>query len=182
MNIENLEHIKKYKEVLTLYKNVMEDMSEYFKNNKKLSGKMLEEMQDLASKKTLFDHDLNFDDAVKNDVLMDALFFRNYKKFTSLVDIFLKENKINEEETDNQDSNKKLAEELLSNKYNISSLEAIIDEPKELDDRILFYNSESIDNADSYAESFEEGVDSGIKDVILNMLRMNYDVNEIAKL
>lgn len=50
MNIENLEHIKKYKEVLTLYKDVMEDMSEYFKNNKKLSGKMLEEMQDLASK------------------------------------------------------------------------------------------------------------------------------------
>lgn len=49
-------------------------MSEYFKNNKKLSGKMLEKMQDLASKETLFDYDLYFDDAVKSDVLMDAFF------------------------------------------------------------------------------------------------------------
>ena len=109
MNIENLEHIKKYREVLTLYKDVMEDMSEYFKNNKKLSGKMLEEMQDLASKETLFDHDLYFDDAVKSDVLMDALFFRNYKKFTSLVDIFLKENKYKNE------SDKKFMLEALAN-------------------------------------------------------------------
>ena len=97
MNIENLKHIKKYKEVLTLYKNVMEDMSEYFKNNKELSSKMLEEMQVLASKETLFDHDLYFDDAVKNDVLVDALFFRNYKKFTSLVDVVLDEDKYKNE-------------------------------------------------------------------------------------
>ena len=49
------------------------------------------------SKETLFDHDLYFDDAVKSDVLMDALFFRNYKKFNYLVDIFLKENKYKNE-------------------------------------------------------------------------------------
>ena len=49
-------------------------------------------------------------------------------------------------------------------------------------DRLLFYNAEAIEQGDSRAEAYEEGVESGIKDIILNMLRMNYDVNEIAEL
>lgn len=49
-------------------------------------------------------------------------------------------------------------------------------------DRLLFYNPEAIEQGDSRAEAYEEGVESGIKDMILNMLRMNFDVAEIAKL
>ena len=45
-------------------------------------------------------------------------------------------------------------------------------------DRLLFYNSESIEKGDSEAEAYEEGKES----IILEMLRMNYDVNEIAEL
>ena len=45
-------------------------------------------------------------------------------------------------------------------------------------DRLLFYNGEAIEQGDSRAEAYEEGKES----IIVEMLRMNYDVNEIAEL
>lgn len=45
-------------------------------------------------------------------------------------------------------------------------------------DRLLFYNTETIEQGDSRTQAYEEGKES----IILEMLRINYDVNEIAEL
>ena len=61
----------------------------------------------------------------------------------------------------------------------------IIDEIKSQGDdfdKLLFYNSESIEKGDSEAEAFEEGEESGKKSMILEMLRRNYDIDEIASI
>lgn len=73
-------------------------------------------------------------------------------------------------------------------------------------DRLLFYNAESIDNADSEAQAFEEGRSSGYEegkndgyeeekndgikegetsakeDIALEMLKNNFDVDLVARL
>ena len=61
----------------------------------------------------------------------------------------------------------------------------IIDEIKSQGDdfdKLLFYNSESIEKGDSEAEAFEDGEESGKKAMILEMLRRNYDIDEIASI
>lgn len=61
----------------------------------------------------------------------------------------------------------------------------IIDEIKSQGDdfdKLLFYNSESIEKGDSEAEAFEDGEESGKKSMILEMLRRNYDIDEIASI
>lgn len=45
-------------------------------------------------------------------------------------------------------------------------------------DRLLFYNTETIEQGNSRTQAYEGGKES----IILEMLRINYDVNEIAEL
>lgn len=53
-------------------------------------------------------------------------------------------------------------------------------------DRLLFYNSESIEKGDSEAEAYDEGIEVGEllgkKSVVLEMLKNNFDVDLVARL
>ena len=88
--LDNLEHIKKYKSVQKMYSEIMEDMTIYFKKNKKYVDEKMEQIRDITQKEAMYDHDLYFDDQVKADVLCDAFYFRNNKNITCILDDFIK--------------------------------------------------------------------------------------------